>query len=240
MKKLQLFILPSFESVRDSMGFDESDDYDADAVLFQQGYNGNLIDIADNEIFDIEEGFIGRINSKKDYYLITDKEDLENKDEFLIEDDLPDGKYNFSAKDRVIYRLESDDDYDENYESEDNDPRIERIFNLITDSAKNRFDYDSFSDKIGDESADSLLFQIMVSLAIGESKELTVAKLNAQIMMMGLMMEKDSFVHFLEAREKDLGMHILALKIAQTNLEDGADPEDVYLQTEDFISKLRK
>lgn len=236
IKKLQLFLMPSFEAVRESMGFDEFDEDNTEAILFQQGYNGSIIDILDGQIFKIKEGFIGRINSKGNYYLLSDEEDLEDKKDYQIENEILCGKYRFSAKERVLYVLGDEDD--ELFNSEDN--LEEPIYDLITMSAKSRFDYASFSANVGDESADNLLFQIIVSLAIGESKKLTVVKLQAQIMLMGFMMEKDSFINFIEEREKDLALEILALKMAQTNLDLGANPQAVYLQTEKFLSKSRK
>jgi len=45
--------------------------------------------------------------------------------------------------------------------------------------------------------------------------------------------------HFIEKREKDLGMEILAIKIARTNLDFGAATQAVYLQTKEFLSKLK-
>ena len=247
MKKLHVLILPDFDSFRVSMGFDEFDDDSTEAKLYQQGYNGRHMDISDNDIFEIENGFIGRINSEGNYYLLTAEEDLECKEDYQIKKDLREGKYRFSAKDCVLYKLDDEDDesedgiiHDSFDESEDMINDEDLIWNLITDSAKSRFDYDSFSENMGDDSASDLLFQIIVALAIGESKVLTAAKLNAQIMGMDFIMENDSFVHFIEEREKDLGMEILALKIARTNLDNGADPLAVYLQTEDFISKVRE
>lgn len=241
-EELQIFIMPSFDSARESLGYEEYDDYNVDAVLYQQGYDGAHINIEDEEIFEIPKDYVGRINSDERYYLLSSEEELDEKEFYLLEDDLSKGRYKLSLKDHVIYSLDDEDAYEISEldgEQEDDDPQVERIFNLITDSAKERFNFVSFSEKIGDESADSLLFQIMVSLAVGESKELIAAKITAQIMMMGFAMENDALLHFIEQREKDLAMEILALKMAKTNLDNNANPIAVYLQTEDFLAKMR-
>lgn len=246
-EKLQVFIMPGFDSVRESLGYEEYDDYNVDSILFKQGYDGVHQVIKDEEIFEIPEDHIGRISSESEFYLLTSEEDRGEKEFYVIEDDLNAGRYKLSLKDHVIYSLEVGDNEDDEDkytfgqlvgEQDDNDPRIERIFNLITDSAKKRFDYYSFSEKIGDETADSLLFQIMVSLAVGESKELIAAKIFAQIVMMSFAMENDSLVRFIKQREKDLAMEILALKMANTNLDNNANPITVYLQTEEFLATM--
>ena len=68
------------------------------------GYDGEMISIPDDEIFKIEKGFIGRIQSDGRFYLIKNKKDIKNKVDYMIENDLSEGKYKFSAKDHVIYR----------------------------------------------------------------------------------------------------------------------------------------
>src|ERR1035437_6184222 len=103
-KELQLLIIPSFDSVRESLGYEEHDDYNSDTVLFQMGYDGEMISIPDDEIFKIEKGFIGRIQSDGQYYLIKNKKDIKNKVDYMIENDLSEGNYKFSAEGHIIYR----------------------------------------------------------------------------------------------------------------------------------------
>jgi hypothetical protein len=45
MKTLEILITPSYESTRDSMSFSEDDVYDGDAVLLQQGYDMDVIEL---------------------------------------------------------------------------------------------------------------------------------------------------------------------------------------------------
>ena len=104
-EELQLLIMPSFDSARESLGYGEYEDYNSDAVLFQMGYDGEIINIPDDEIFKIDKGFIGRIQSDGEFYLIKNKKDLKDKEDYLIENDLTEGRYKFSSVDNVIYRV---------------------------------------------------------------------------------------------------------------------------------------
>ena len=45
MKPLEILITPSYESKRDTMGFSEKNDYDGEAVLYQQGYDMDIIEV---------------------------------------------------------------------------------------------------------------------------------------------------------------------------------------------------
>lgn len=108
-EELQLLIMPSFDSARESLGYEEYDDYNSDTVLFQMGYDGEIINIPDDEIFKIDTGFIGRIQSDGDFYLIKNKKDLKNKEDYLIEDDLSEGRYKYSSVDHVIYCLKKNE-----------------------------------------------------------------------------------------------------------------------------------
>ena len=127
MKKLQIMIMPSFNTTRESMGIEEYEDYNPDSVLFQQGYDADVIEVEDNEVFKIEDGYIGRIlddeiddeldeeldedidkdieTEETELYLISDLEDLEEKYEYLLEGDLEEGRYKFLAKHNAILSL---------------------------------------------------------------------------------------------------------------------------------------
>lgn len=120
MKTLQIMIMPSFDTTRESMGIEEYEDYNSDRVLFQQGYDATVIEVEDNEVFEIEDGYIGRLLSNDEeeneddendefknedgdnIYLINDIEDLDDKYEFILEGDLEEGEYQFLSKHNAI------------------------------------------------------------------------------------------------------------------------------------------
>ena len=56
METITLFLTPEFDTIRDEMGYDENDDFDAYDILFQQGYDREMIEVEENEIFEIPEG----------------------------------------------------------------------------------------------------------------------------------------------------------------------------------------
>jgi hypothetical protein len=122
MKTLQIMIMPSFDTTREAMGIEEYEDYDTDSILYQQGYDAEVIIVEDDEIFEIEEGYIGRIfdedededededievddeleTAETELYLIRDLEDLNEKYEYVLEGDLDEGRYQFLAKHNAI------------------------------------------------------------------------------------------------------------------------------------------
>jgi hypothetical protein len=101
MKPLEILITPSYESTRDSMNFSEDDDYDGDAVLFQQGYDMDVMEVEPGDDFEIEENCKGQVNCEETQYkFIKIKEEWE--DEWNEEDyhagepiSLPSGNYMF-------------------------------------------------------------------------------------------------------------------------------------------------
>lgn len=104
-KGLTILIMPSFDTVREALGYEEYDDFNTDSILYRQGYDGELINVEDEENFEISEGFVGRINSNEDYYLLSKENKLRDKQDYLIENDLSEGRYRLSVKDHVIYIL---------------------------------------------------------------------------------------------------------------------------------------
>ena len=79
MKSIQILLKPSFEKTRSELGFDENEDYNNDAVLFQQGYNIEILEISPGEEFNIglnhENGYLD--NSEDKYKLIFKKNEEE-------------------------------------------------------------------------------------------------------------------------------------------------------------------
>ena len=103
MKTLEILIKPSFDSTRKSMGISKHEDYDSDAVLFQQGYNMFPLNIEPGEKFKIKKNFTGHIDCEETQYkFIRKKEEWETEEDLWeeeYEDDenisLGPGKYMF-------------------------------------------------------------------------------------------------------------------------------------------------
>ena len=58
---MEILIQPAIDYLRENLGYDENEDYDVDALLFQQGFDGYPIEVADGVKFEIPEGYIGSI-----------------------------------------------------------------------------------------------------------------------------------------------------------------------------------
>ena len=48
---MKLFIKPTFDNIREDLGYDEFEDVDEDAIMFQQGYDGDIMEVEDGESF---------------------------------------------------------------------------------------------------------------------------------------------------------------------------------------------
>jgi hypothetical protein len=72
-----------------------------------------------------------------------------------------------------------------------------KIYDLITDSAKKRFDYEGFENEfsnndLGFTMGDNALWLILMNLAMGESPIMIAGKLNCELLMTGLYLDYGS------------------------------------------------
>ncbi|WP_055445554.1 hypothetical protein [Lacinutrix himadriensis] len=112
MKLLEIIITPSFQSTLEQMGISPDEDYNSDAVLFQQGYNMYHMEIEPGEKFKIKKNKKGQIDcSEIPYKFIRKKEEWET-DEDLWDDEYQDsialspGYYKFLEDGITIEELE--------------------------------------------------------------------------------------------------------------------------------------
>jgi len=251
MESIYLTIMPSFESIRKLFGFKESDNYDSAVIFKEQKSFAHSRLIEDREIFEIEEGCIGQVISESKLCLLHEDDiDKESAYDNILEGDLPQGKYQFWARNKSILILDTNfiaqDNYSDviervaydEFENDVEDENIEKLFDLITNSAKNRFDYGSFSEDMNGFDSDYILFQIIASLACEEPVKLTIAKITNQFILSGAIPNEEYLKEFILQRRKDLGVEILAFNMANANLDNDADPLAVYYMVEDFLSKM--
>mgnify|MGYP000803169565 CR=1 FL=1 len=93
MDTILLALTPEFEMLRDELGYDEYEDFDAYDIMFQQGYDRQLIEVADGETFEVPEGYRATLESDdpdNEFYLLEDEADLLEKENFIA-DSLPSG-----------------------------------------------------------------------------------------------------------------------------------------------------
>jgi hypothetical protein len=107
----------------------------------------------------------------------------------------------------------------------------ERIWDAITNSAKKKFDYQSFEQGFHDfgevNIAENILFQVIVRFASGETKESVAANLTSEVFLLGCDFKEQVLESFLEHKEAELKTEIHITRLAHTMLEEGAHPAAV-------------
>ncbi len=105
---MDLLLQPTLENLREDLGYEEWEDENEDALLFQQGYDSECVEVEDGDSFEIPEGFIGRIaDDDKSYYMNVEIADgVWEKEEIL--DELGAGHYRLDGD---IISVESFDFY---------------------------------------------------------------------------------------------------------------------------------
>jgi hypothetical protein len=122
----------------------------------------------------------------------------------------------------------------------------EKIYNLITASAKTRFDYETFektfSLPIDDcDTSDNMLWLILQYLAMGDKPNIVALKVQSQIMMTGFILENISDLEeFISINQSQWTKEISTLKMATEMLNSNfASVEQVYDMATKILSKKK-
>ena len=124
---MEILLQPTIDNLREDLGYDDYEDVDEEALLFQQGFDGTPIEVEDGEKFEIPEGYIGSIiDDDNVYYLKTEIEDGVWDTEELY-GDLEAGSY--ILNDGVVSLVDDEDngaffdplDYDDDDDEEDDE-----------------------------------------------------------------------------------------------------------------------
>lgn len=108
MDTILLSLTPEFDAIRDEMGYDEYEDFDAYDIMFQQGYDRQLIEVADGETFEVPEGYSATVEEASpddEFYLLESEADLPDKESFAT-DALPSGNYRFDAAENIFWKID--------------------------------------------------------------------------------------------------------------------------------------
>lgn len=108
MDTILLSLAPEFDTIRKEMGYDEYEDFDAYDIMFQQGYDRQMIEVADGETVEIPEGYSATIEGDfpdDEFYLLENEADLPDKENFAI-DSLPGGSYRFDAAENIFWKID--------------------------------------------------------------------------------------------------------------------------------------
>ena len=115
--------------------------------------------------------------------------------------------------------------------------------NLVTDyllkSAKTRFDYKLFKKDLKPLDKDfidhNILLEIIGSKTIDESNQMISEKILSEFLISGLMAEQDDIDEMVAEKIKELGLEILASKIAMDSLQKGVHPTLVIQQISQLL-----
>jgi hypothetical protein len=103
----------------------------------------------------------------------------------------------------------------------------ELIWGTITDSAKKKFDYNSFEEQfaeIDENLADNILFKIIIGFASNKTSEKISLELFNELMMIGFLWKLEEVQKFVNDKDKTLKLEIYSSQLASSLLQDGNDP----------------
>ena len=181
--------------------------------------------------------------SDQDYFDAED-ETFEEKDE----DEFDDLNEDFELENENDEQgLEEDEDFYDEDDEENNDAlshlsdeEIDLVPEYILASSKTRFNYPEFlkSFPVVDEEfvEEQFLFPVIVGKAFGETDIEIAGKMHSNFVMSGYQIEMNDLITTIEQKGKELGLEILAFKVASDSLHQGAHPTAVVEQ----ISQLLK
>jgi|WetSurMetagenome_2_1015567.scaffolds.fasta_scaffold33634_3 hypothetical protein len=103
----------------------------------------------------------------------------------------------------------------------------DKIWDSITASAKDKFDFASFEEDIP-QFADMALFKIIVDFAVNKPLNVIAGELHNQVLMTGFVWKMDDITEFLEGKREILKHEINIAQLAADMLQNGNSPQDVY------------
>jgi len=120
-------------------------------------------------------------------------------------------------------------------------PRKDIVWNAITDSAKNRFDYAKFQRAFADSGsyalAENILFMTIAGHASRKSTSDIAANINQQFLLIGYSFPEIELNQFISERKTDLFREIEATEIAIAFFQMGLKPSDILVQVRCLLSK---
>ncbi|MGA9212949.1 hypothetical protein [Kaistella sp.] len=153
-------------------------------------------------------------------------------DEYEDEDNLFSEEDDFDEDD--LYDEEEEDDDDDDAFSHLSDEELNLIEDFILLSAKTRFNFPQFVQDFpdGDEVfvEGEFLLPLIAEKAFGETDTEIAGKMLSSFMMLGYQIDRNELIKIIEQKGKELGLEILAFKIAADSLQQGAHPRDIVRQ----------
>lgn len=236
---MKILIQPTIDNLRKDLGYDDYEDVDEDALLFQQGFDGTPMDVEDGEKFEIPKGYIGSIIEDDEvYYLKTEIADgVWDKEELY--GDLEAGSY--MLNDGVISLVDEENDgelfdpldYDdeENDDETDDEDEYDIVLNEVSRSALKAIGLDS-----EDEQSINLMGAILIGISSEESDDAIAGRAFAQLVMSGFMLPIDKIKEMCCKTREKCKKQLFGLQIAYGNLREyQCSAEDALSQIQLFL-----
>jgi hypothetical protein len=113
------------------------------------------------------------------------------------------------------------------------------VWNTITESAKNRFDYENFREvfaEMGNDTVpENVLFMTIVGHAAGHSADEITAEIKQSFTLIAYSLDEDYLRKFIEDRRSDLFREIEAAKQALAFYEMGLQTPGILVQVRSIL-----
>ena len=238
---MEILLQPTIDNLREDLGYDDYEDVDEEALLFQQGFDGTPIEVEDGEKFEIPEGYIGSIiDDDNVYYLKTEIEDGVWDTEELY-GDLEAGSY--ILNDGVVSLVDDEDngaffdplDYDDDDDEEDDEiddeDEYDIVLNEVSRSALKAIGLDN-----EDEQSINLMGAILIGISSEESDDAIAGRSFAQLAMSGFMLPMEDIKEMCRKTRENCKKQLFGLQIAFNSLREyNCSALDALSQIEMFL-----
>lgn len=111
------------------------------------------------------------------------------------------------------------------------------VWSAITESAKRRFDYIGFKDRLSgdDRVAEYILFQIIAGYAEELSREEFLSKIRENLRLFGYPFSAEDLEEFLTDKKEILNAEIRAAKVALFGFAQGKDASGLLVQIQRLL-----
>lgn len=242
---MEILIQPTIDNLREDLGYDENEDYNVDALLFQQGFDGYPIEVEDGVKFEIPEGYIGSIIDDGHVYYLRNEisEGVWENEEFysylesglyILNDDVissveecDDALFN-DQNDEELYTSDwnDEDDYDDG-----TDNKYDIVLNEISKSALKTIGLDN-----DDEQIINLMGAILVGISSEDNDDNIAGRAFAQLAKSGFMLPMEDIKEMCNKARENCKKQLFGLQIAFNCLREyECSAADALSQIEMFL-----
>lgn len=169
--------------------------------------------------------------------------DLEVSQDLHEEEDFEDEEGIFDLDEDDLEIEEDDDSFDDDEEldqfSHFSDEELDSVTDYILESAKTKFDYPAFLTEFPETEENFIdvefILPLIAAKAFGETTPEIADKIQESFEMAGYDIEINDLTQMIEKKSKELGLEILAFKVAADSLQQGAHPTAVVHQISQLL-----